>query len=168
MSEIVIRNAQQHDFASIVQLNQIEVQHTSSMDIERLRHLDLLAAYHRVALVDGQFAGFMFAMRDGTNYVNDNFNWFAERLNNFLYIDRIVVGAQFAGRKIGSALYQDLIHFARQLDIEHIVCEYNVEPANLPSQAFHDRWGFQEMGSQWLNEKTKRVSLQVLTLPLPV
>ena len=166
MSEIVIRNAQQHDFAHIVQLNQIEVQHTSAMDIDRLRHLDLLAAYHRVALVDGHFAGFLFAMRDGTNYVNDNFNWFAERLDNFLYIDRIVVPAQFAGRKIGSALYQDLIDFASQLEIRHIVCEYNVEPANLPSQTFHAKWGFQEMGSQWLNGKTKRVSLQVLNLPV--
>jgi len=165
MPEIVIRNAQQHDFARIVQLNQTEVQHTSTMDIERLRHLDLLAAYHRVALVEGQFAGFMFAMRDGTNYVNDNFNWFAERLDNFLYIDRIVVSAQFAGRKIGSALYQDLIAFARQLEIRHIVCEYNVEPPNVPSQTFHEKWGFHEMGSQWLNGKTKRVSLQVLDLP---
>ena len=167
MPDIVIRNAQQHDFAQILQLNRIEVQHTSAMDMDRLRHLDLLAAYHRVALVDGQFAGFLFAMRDGTNYINDNFNWFAERLDNFLYIDRIVVAAEFAGQKIGTALYQDLIHFARQLEIKHIACEYNVEPPNPPSQAFHDKWGFTEMGSQWLNGKTKRVSLQILNLTSP-
>ena len=167
MPDIVIRNAQQHDFVQILQLNRIEVQHTSAMDMDRLRHLDLLAAYHRVALVDGQFAGFLFAMRDGTNYVNDNFNWFAERLDNFLYIDRIVVAAEFAGQKIGTALYQDLIHFARQLEIKHIACEYNVEPPNPPSQAFHDKWGFTEMGSQWLNGKTKRVSLQILNLTSP-
>jgi len=167
MPDIVIRNAQQHDFAQILQLNRIAVQHTSAMDMDRLHHLDRLAAYHRVALVDGQFAGFLFAMRDGTNYVNDNFNWFAERLDNFLYIDRIVVAAEYAGQKIGTALYQDLIHFARQLEIKHIACEYNVEPPNPPSQAFHDKWGFTEMGSQWLNGKTKRVSLQILNLTSP-
>ena len=163
--KLTIRNAHQHDFAQIVQLNRIEVQHTSPMDLERLQYLDQLAAWHRVALIDGQFAGFLFAMRDGTNYVNDNFSWFAARLKNFLYIDRIVVSAEFAGQKIGNALYRDLFDFAAQLEIGNIVCEYNVEPPNPPSQRFHEKWGFEEMGSQWLNDRTKRVSLQRLRLP---
>jgi predicted GNAT superfamily acetyltransferase len=157
---IAIRDALESDFPRIVQLNEAEVRHTSKMDLNRLRHLDGLSAYHRVALVDGQIAAFLFAMRDGADYVNDNFNWFASRLSNYLYIDRIVVAAEFSGRRIGSAMYRDLFDFARSLTISHVVCEYNIEPPNLASRAFHDRWGFRELGSQWLDGGAKRVSLQ--------
>jgi len=164
MSEIVIRNADEADFVHIVELNETEVRYTSAMDLARLHLLDQLAAYHKVATIDGQIAAFMFAMRDGTNYINPNFSWFAARLNNFIYIDRIVVDAAFSGRKIGSAMYQDLFDFARNQNIKNIVCEYNVEPPNLASQSFHAKWGFKEMGSHWLGGGTKRVSLQAAQL----
>jgi len=164
MSEITIRDARPADFARILRLNEIEVQYTSSMDADRLRHLDLLSAYHRVAVVDGQIAAFLFAMRDGAHYVNDNFDWFSRRLGNFLYIDRVVVAPEFTGKKIGSAMYGNLFEFAQARGIEHVVCEYNVEPPNLASEAFHRKWGFTEMGSQWLNNGAKRVSLQAVNL----
>ncbi len=160
MSTLQIRAATTDDFARILQLNDAEVQHTSAMDLERLRYLDQLAFYHRVATVDRQVAAFLFAMRDGAAYANDNFNWFAARLQSFLYIDRIVVAKEFAGQKIGSAMYGDLFTFARSQGIDSVVCEYNVEPPNLPSQTFHAKWGFSEIGSQWLNNGSKRVSLQ--------
>jgi hypothetical protein len=160
MSDTIIRNALEADFARIVQLNETEVQYTSIMDAARLCMLDQLAAYHKVAIVDGQVAAFMFAMRDGSNYINPNFSWFAARLDSFIYIDRIVVDAGFAGRKIGSAMYQDLFNYARNQNIKNIVCEYNVEPPNLASQSFHAKWGFKEIGSHWLDGGAKRVSLQ--------
>jgi len=158
--QIKIRNACQADFVHIVELNQDAVQHTSQMDLQRLSLLDQLAAYHKVATVDEHVAAFMFAMRDGANYVNDNFRWFSERLENFLYIDRIVVGAAFAGHKIGSAMYLDLFDFARGEGISQVVCEYNVQPPNPVSQAFHAKWGFSEIGTHWLDNGAKRVSLQ--------
>ena len=164
MSTLQICTATTDDFDRILQLNDAEVQHTSAMDLERLRYLDQLAFYHRVATVDRQVAAFLFAMRDGAAYANDNFNWFATRMTNFLYVDRIVVSTDFAGRKIGNALYADLFQTALNNGVEHIVCEYNVEPPNPVSKAFHDKWGFREVGTQWLLGGTKRVSLQVARL----
>ena len=128
------------------------------MDHARLQLLNQLAFTHRVAVVGDEVAAFLLAMRDGANYVNDNFAWFSQRLTCFLYIDRVVVAPEFAGRKIGSAMYADLFDLARHHAIANVVCEYNVEPPNLPSAAFHAKWGFTEIGSQWLG--TKRVSMQ--------
>lgn len=162
-----LRPAVESDFAAILALNDAEEQHTSAMDRERLQSLVRLSAYCKVATVDGHVAAFLIALRDGAAYENDNFGWFAARLPQFLYVDRIVVGAAFAGRGIGRRLYADLFAFARAQGIGTITCEYNVEPANPPSRAFHDRFGFRELGTQWVAEGTKRVSLQAADVGPP-
>jgi hypothetical protein len=41
-----------------------------------------------------------------------------------------------------------------------VTCEYNLVPANEPSRRFHDKFGFREMGTQWLANGAKQVSLQ--------
>jgi uncharacterized protein len=61
---------------------------------------------------------------------------------------------------LGSRLYDDLFEWARATGIDVITCEYNVEPPNLASQRFHDRFGFREVGTRWVTPGTKRVSLQ--------
>lgn len=160
MTPFEIRDACQPDFESILRLNDVEVEQTSPMDLERLPLLDDLSAYHKVAILDGQVAGFILAMRAGAHYANDNFSWFAARLDDFLYVDRIVVGSQFSGLKIGSGLYQDLFAYARRQGIPRITCEYNIEPPNLASRAFHDKFGFRELGTQRVAGGRKLVSLQ--------
>ncbi len=161
MTEMFIRNAAEADFDAVVALNLAEVQHTSAMDAARLRQLDGIACYHRVASVDGKVAGFLLAMRDGCGYVNANFDWFAAHLKRFVYIDRIVIGSGYQGMRLGSLLYEDLFAFARANGIHSIACEYNIVPPNEPSRIFHDRFGFREVGDQWLGDGAKRVSLQV-------
>jgi len=163
MTPFEIRDAHQPDFESILRLNDVEVQQTSPMDLDRLRSLDDLSAYHKVAILDGHVAGFILAMRAGAPYANDNFSWFASRLDDFLYVDRIVVGSEFAGLKIGSGLYQDLFAYAKAQGIPSITCEYNIEPPNLASKGFHDKFGFRELGRQWVAGGTKLVSLQSAT-----
>lgn len=169
MERILIRNTEPSDFATIVALNASEVQHTSPMDEFRLTALHALSAYHRVAAVDGVVAAFLLAMQDHAAYRNDNYEWFAARYERFLYVDRIVVSSAFQGRKLGSLLYNDLFAFARNEGIPMITCEFNIVPPNEPSRIFHDKYGFQELGTQWLAEGTKQVSMRsarvdVLTL----
>jgi predicted GNAT superfamily acetyltransferase len=159
-TKFTIRKTTDSDFNSIIQLNEVEVQQTSHMDLERLRYLDQLSCYHNVAIINGQVVAFLLAMREGTTYPNDNFNWFATRLTSFLYVDRIVVDSNFSGMKIGSSLYQNMFEFARMQSIKSIVCEYNIEPPNLASQSFHEKFGFKELGTQWVAGGTKLVSLQ--------
>lgn len=157
---IEIRDAVDADFASIIELNGAEVHHTSAMDLERLRLLNRLSSYHKVATVDGRVAAFLLAMREGAPYDNDNYRWFATRLPSFLYVDRVVVGASHAGRGIGSKLYQEMFAYAQAQGIASVTCEYNIEPPNPASRAFHDRFGFKEVGTQWVAGGSKRVSLQ--------
>ena len=166
-NSIEIRQANVEDFLVIVALNESEVMHTSPMSIERLVELDALAGYHRVALVNNQVAGFLLAMRNDNTYSNDNFEWFASRYHSFLYVDRIVIGKAFHGLKLGSLLYQDIFQYAKTHGITAITCEYNIIPANEPSRIFHDKFSFQEVGSQWLNNHSKLVSLQMATVETP-
>jgi len=156
-----IRDAAESDFGEIVELNDAEVRQTSPMDLDRLRLLVRMSAYCKVATVEGQVAAFLIALREGAPYENDNYAWFGARFPGFLYVDRIVVGAHFSGHGIGRRLYDDLFWFARSHGITTIACEYNIEPPNPASRAFHDRFGFKEMGRQWVANGNKQVSLQV-------
>lgn len=161
MNEASLRHANAGDFAAIVRLNDAEVQHTSAMDIERLAYLESISCYHKIASVDGAVAAFLLAMRHDAPYINDNFSWFAARYPAFVYVDRIVVAASHARHKLGSLLYTDLFAYARANHLPVITCEYNVDPPNEPSRRFHDKFGFEEVGTQWVSNRTKLVSLQV-------
>ncbi|MGQ0802208.1 MAG: GNAT family N-acetyltransferase [Pseudomarimonas sp.] len=162
-----LRNVAESDLDAILALNAAEVQHTSPMDLAQLQSLLQMAAYSRVVTVDAQIAAFVLALREGAPYENDNYRWFAHRFARFLYVDRVVVGARFAGRKVGSGIYADLFAFARAQAIGIVTCEYNIEPPNPASQAFHDRFRFKELGTQWVAGGSKRVSLQAASVGEP-
>lgn len=159
-----IRDAGHEDFARILELNDAEVRQTSAMDVTQLAALAGMAAYFKVATVEGRVAAFLIALREGAPYRNDNYDWFAARFDRFLYVDRIVVGSGFAGRGIGRALYEDLFAVARADGVPTVTCEYNIDPPNPASRAFHDRFGFRELGTQWVAGGTKLVSLQTAEL----
>lgn len=156
----VIRDLVESDFAGVMTLNDAEVRHTSPIDLYRLDLLVRMSGYRKVATDGGHLAAFLIALREGVPYRNENYQWFSSRFPRFLYVDRVVVDAQFAGKKIGSNLYSEMFEFARSEGIEVITCEYNIDPPNLASRAFHDKFGFKEMGTQWLAGGTKQVSLQ--------
>ena len=157
---VELRTVKESDFPKILDLNDVEVQQTSPMDIEKLESLVGMSAYCKVATVEGQVAAFLIAIREGATYESDNYQWFSSRLPNFLYVDRVVVSTEFKGRSIGSQLYKDLFEHARAEGIDKVTCEYNIEPPNPASRAFHDKFGFKELGTQWVAGGTKQVSLQ--------
>ena len=92
---------------------------------------------------------------------SENYVWFAARFAQFIYVDRIVVSAEFSGLKIGSLLYQDLFSYARLQGIQKLTCEYNIQPPNPASKNFHDKFGFKQIDTQWVANGSKQVSLQV-------
>jgi predicted GNAT superfamily acetyltransferase len=160
MQSVVIRDAPPDDFDAICALNLAEVQHTSPMDVGRLSELCSIAAYHKVACVDGLVLGFLLAMRHDAPFRNENFEWFFHRFSSYIYVDRVVVSQRARGLRLGSLLYDDLFNFARAALIPRIVCEYNISPPNEPSRLFHDKYGFSEQGRHWVAGGTKQVSLQ--------
>jgi len=164
LSDLVIHRVSESAYQDILALNQSEVQYTSPMNLERLKLLDSLSSYHRIAMINSQAAGFILVMKDHAAYENDNFNWFSLRYDNFLYIDRIVVGKEYQGCGVGLLLYKDLFSFARQEKIKIITCEININPPNERSLVFHHKLGFREVGSQFVDHKKKQVSMQVKLL----
>ena len=159
-----IRDVVDADFEAIVALNEGEVQHTSPMDVNRLRFLVGLSSYCKVVTIENQLVAFLIALREGAPYENDNYRWFSERLSTFMYVDRIVVDAVFSGRGLGKKLYGDLFEFARSQRVAMVTCEYNIEPRNPASQIFHDKFGFRQLGTHWVAHGTKRVSLQAAAI----
>ena len=156
-----IRQAATTDHARILALNLESEEMLSPMDAARLRELDGMAAYHRVACEGDRVVAFLLAFREGVAYDSPNYVWFAQRYPRFLYVDRIVVAGTHQGRKLGPALYRDLFDFARASNVDTVACEFYTVPPNEASRRFHAAFGFHEVGSQWVAQGRKQVSLQV-------
>jgi predicted GNAT superfamily acetyltransferase len=133
---------------------------TSPMDNARCDTLLALSTWCTVAERDGLVVGFILAMQHGAAYDNGNFRWFADRLNRFVYIDRIVIGAGARGLGLGRALYDDLSGAARRQGNLLLAAEMDLVPANPGSIAFHRAYGFVELGQRRL-DSGKIVSMQV-------
>lgn len=166
MAELILRDATAADADRILALNDAEVAQTSVMDRARLEVLAALACRFTVVEADSRVIAFLLAIDHAAAYDNDNFRWFATRYPRFAYVDRIVVDAAAAGMGVGGRLYRDLFAHAREHDLQRVVCEYNLEPPNPASKAFHDRFGFVEVGQQRVAGGSKLVSLQQLALHL--
>jgi hypothetical protein len=161
----LIRETRIADHPAILDLNRRYVELLSPMDARRLAHLDAQAAYHRVVEMKDRIAAFLLAFREEADYDSPNYVWFASRYPRFLYVDRVVVDGDAQGRGLGALLYQDLFAFARTQGIDTIACEYYSKPPNEASRRFHARFGFREVGTQWLPDVRKQVSLQVAQFP---
>lgn len=157
----VIEPVREADHPRVLALNLESVEMTSPMDAARLLQLDARSAYHRVVREDGDVVAFLLAFREGADYDSPNYVWFAQRYPRFLYIDRIVVAATHQGRGLGAMLYRDLFDFARGHGVGTVTCEFYTQPPNEPSRRFHAGFGFREVGSQWVADGRKQVSLQV-------
>lgn len=159
-----IRDTTPADFAAILRLNEESVQFLSPLDAARLQRLHGASAYHRVVEMDDQVAAFLLVLREAADYDSPNYQWFLQRYKTFCYIDRIVVSPSQQGRRLGPLLYQDLFaHVAGDAPVI-VTCEYDVEPPNPSSEAFHRRLGFGEVGRQRIAGGKKLVSLQALVL----
>lgn len=113
------------------------------------------AAIFQKALLEGVPVAFIVALGGGLEYPSRNYQWFEDRFDDVVYVDRIVVAEGARGLGLGRRLYEDLA--ARQL-AEAIACEVNIDPPNPRSMAFHRRLGFVEVGQQTTPD-SKRVSM---------
>jgi uncharacterized protein len=161
----MIRDATSADFPAILALNAESVHFLSPLDAARLRHLHAQAAYCRVVEHDGKIAAFLLAFRERADYDSPNYRWFAQHYAQFLYIDRIVVAGAARGLGFGAQLYDDILAFAAATYADRLTCEFDIEPPNPVSAAFHSRYGFREVGRQWIGGDKKQVSLQAREVP---
>jgi len=143
---------------AVLTLNQTEVPHVGSVDLDKMKWFAANAAYFRTATVDKQLAAYLIGMRPGTRYESLNYRWFCDRYDDFAYVDRIAV-AKFARRYgLASRLYDD---FARSVpqSVDFMTCEVNLKPSNEASMRFHEKLGFRQVGSRAYDDGEKEVAM---------
>ena len=152
--------ATRQHFSEILALNAEFVHFLSPLSSERLEHLHAHAAYHKVILDGQRVAAFLLAFEPRAPYDSVNYQWFDTRYKGFLYVDRIVVSSADRGCGLASLLYRDLFETALMQGLSRVVCEFDLDPPNPVSEAFHRRFGFEQVGTQRVAGGSKVVSLQ--------
>lgn len=156
----MIRDIAPADYRAIMALNLESVHYLSPLGPDRLAHLHAVSAYSKVIEEGGRIAAFILALRNGADYDSPNYVWFSHHYNSFLYIDRVVVDRDCRRKGYAENLYSDLTLFAKREKLDVLVCEIDILPPNPVSRSFHQRLGFFEVGTQWINNREKQVSLQ--------
>ena len=94
----------------------------------------------------GHLDGFLLAFDETAAYRSQNYLWFCEHYDRFVYVDRVVIapGARRCG--LARLLYEEL--FERAVGAGHRIvgCEVNIRPANPVSQRFHATMAFRQVG----------------------
>ncbi len=156
---IKIRDFHPSDVNLIVTLNYQSVAVLSAMDEQRFDLLREQSSVLWIAELNQQPVGFLMGFGDGSNYDSVNYQWFNERYDSFVYIDRVVVGVEVRSAGIGSAFYARLEQWAYEQQKSCLVAEVDIVPLNQGSLNFHLRQGFVEAGQQVYGNPQKKVSL---------
>ena len=138
----------------LLALNNRFQQELSSLDPQKAA---LLVERAFMASRIGEADALLLAFDQDARYDNPNFNWFCERFDRFVYIDRVVVAPERRGRGLAQALYRALFRAAAAGSHSRVVCEINWEPPNPASDAFHAGLGFEQVGLAVLPDAGKTV-----------
>lgn len=139
---------------ALLELNAESVVETSPLSAERF---DWMITTASVATFVPPADAFLLAFAHTDEFDGGHFKWFGARFDGFVYVDRIVVARDRRGLGYGKRLYADLFERARALGIERVVCEVNVEPPNLRSDAFHAALDFRDVGRMTFADGAKTV-----------
>jgi predicted GNAT superfamily acetyltransferase len=156
-----------HDLSSLdvtvmLPLNNAHGKETSTLDDASLTALLDMAFYARG--IDRGALAFLTVLDHNASHGSPNFMWFKASRESFVYIDRIIVPSSARGQGIARLLYDDLFTAAKQAGHGRVVCEVNIEPANLVSAAFHAAMGFDGVGQAAIHNATKTVRYLEKTL----
>jgi predicted GNAT superfamily acetyltransferase len=138
----------------LLKLNNDNARETSQLTADRF---DSMIQSACVATLIEPALAFMLAFDQDDKYDGGHFQWFRQRLERFLYIDRVIVAATHRRHGLGRLLYEDLIGRAGQSGCPLIACEVNFQPPNPISDAFHARFGFVEIGRATMDGGAKGV-----------
>ena len=143
-----VRNIVVADLARVLEINNANTPGVSQLTRSELE-TDLSNSLHALAIDNeqGEVCAFCITFAPDAPDAGANHQWFAERFQNFVYLDRIAIDSTHQNLGLGALLY--LTVEQRMLDsAEHslLCCEVNLEPPNPGSLRFHKRIGFSECG----------------------
>tara|TARA_Y100000768_G_scaffold315478_1_gene250431 strand:- start:2729 stop:3220 length:492 start_codon:yes stop_codon:yes gene_type:complete len=135
------------DLNQIWSINQENIPEVGDVaDLDRLNQL-INWSSHVLVVREHEIAGFIILMRENQNYDSLNYHFFNSQNNPFLYVDRIAIKEGHRRQGLGKMIYEKTIEIANDLNIP-TCCEVNTIPRNDPSLAFHDSFGFVEVGTK--------------------
>ena len=96
---------------------------------------------------DNKVIGFIVCFRESSDYWSQNYKFFSNNTEKFLYIDRIAVKKEFRRNNLASDLYK---YVEKKVNYENLplCCEVNIKPLNKASIKFHYKYGFKKIGTQ--------------------
>ena len=137
---MTVRDIEPHDLDTIVEINNGALEGVGPLDRDKLATLVTQADD---ALVlddddDGDVAGFVITLPSGAGYDSSRYDWFEARLDDYVYLDRIVVAPTHRRQGVASRLY-DVIEGEKPVALE-------VYDHNDASLTFHEGRGFEAVG----------------------
>jgi predicted GNAT superfamily acetyltransferase len=159
----IIETTSPSDLNQILELNQKALPAVSSVNLKEMQHFLKIVDYFKTLKVNNKVAGFLIAITPGKDYNSVNYKWFENKYESFMYVDRIVVAPTYQGHGFGTAFYNDLSNFSKNI-IPRITCEVNINPPNKESMLFHTKYGFKQVGTQFTEIGKKEVSLMKLSI----
>ena len=133
---------------SIYDLNQANTPEVGPLEsMQHLKKLIELSSYNLLVLNDDEIIGFIICMREGSCYGSENYKFFTQRLKKFLYVDRVAIDDRHRRAGLGQAIYEDIFAQAN-IDNLPVALEVNTQPVNEPSLNFHEKMGFDKVGTK--------------------
>lgn len=163
MEAITIRTMMASDHPQVLALNEFSVAVLSPLDDAALKQLVIQSSVHVVVEVADKVVAFLLAVGPKSTYESINYQWFNRHYSTFLYVDRIVVHHDYRAQRLGHQLYEYLTQWALGQGYPQLCAEIDIQPPNLASLQFHDKWGFVAV-SELAHNPNKVVSLQVKSL----
>ena len=162
MEQYHIVKAESSDKDFVINLNMENMPAVGGLDEDSFDRFIKYSDYFKVIRIDKELVGFMIALLPGRPYSSVNYKWFERKYSSFVYIDRIVISFDYQNKGLGSLFYDDLQNDFKNNDF--LACEVNLIPRNDISMKFHKKYGFNEAGQQYTDQKKKLVSMQILPI----
>jgi predicted GNAT superfamily acetyltransferase len=160
MTDIIIREMRATDLEVVWAINQENVPAVGEETLADLAKIHDQSTIALVAEVANQIVGFCMVLLPGADYGSPNYEFFCDRLDDFIYLDRVAITKNFQGMGIGAALYREV---ELRSGAEWFALEVNTKPRNEGSLRFHAREGFVQM-EELETRPGKMVSLMVKKL----
>ena len=159
--QVKIRDAEEMDYSFILRVNEENVEVLSPMDDARIRNFSEWSELFLIAEIEETPVAFLLALREGlSDYGSENYLWFNQNYEKFLYIDRIVIDEPYRRAGVGRSLYQEIFRYANETEVPFVTAEIDTEPYNEVSLGFHQAMGFKEVGVQTVRNNSIKISLQ--------
>jgi predicted GNAT superfamily acetyltransferase len=153
-----LRDVESADLPAVLRLNKAVVPAVNDVGHDEMQWFVEHGAYFRVADSRHGILAFLIGMRSGTAYASPNYRWFCERYDEFAYIDRVAVASNARRLGLATTMYRDF-ESALPDRVPVLTCEVNIRPPNESSMRFHERYGFEQVATQVIEDGGKEVAL---------